>query len=188
MSDQFMREYHSRLTKRSLFGFIYRRYYLYPKIWKRCTGKVLDIGCGIGDFLRMTPDSVGADINKYNIEYCKKNNIPAFFFENNTLPFESNVFDTIVFDNVLEHIDDYYPILIESLRVLKKGGFVIVGVPALDHFFYDYDHKTYHSSQSLEDSFYLKNIKCKEIFYTPKNKLLRKKFVHSCRWAVYEKI
>ena len=96
--------------------------------------------------------------------------------------------DTIVFDNVLEHIDDYYPILIESSRVLKKGGFAIVGVPSLDHFFYDYDHKTYHSSKSLEDSFYLKSFKCKEIFYTPKSKLLRKKFVHSCRWAIYEKV
>ena len=49
------------------------------------------------------------------------------------LPFADNVFDQIVSENVLEHIDDPRPAIAELARVLKSSSKsrVVVRVPAL---------------------------------------------------------
>ena len=44
-------EYAAYLRGRSLLGAVYRRFYLYPKLGKFIKGRILDIGCGVGDFL-----------------------------------------------------------------------------------------------------------------------------------------
>ena len=43
--------YTSYLRKRSLLGYLYRKFWLYPGLSKFINGKCIDIGCGIGDFL-----------------------------------------------------------------------------------------------------------------------------------------
>ena len=41
------------------------------KVEKFINGKTLDVGCGIGDFLKYSNNSVGVDINIYNIPWKK---------------------------------------------------------------------------------------------------------------------
>lgn len=188
MDDLSMLKYHEWLLNRSIKGLLYRRFYLYPKIWRRIAGSVLDIGCGIGDFVRLTKNSIGADINPYNIAYCKKRGIPAVFFENNMLPFADEKFDAVLFDNVLEHIYESSEILNEAVRVLKVGGKLVVGVPTLKHFFHDTDHKIYYSSERLKNAIEIDKIRFEELFVTPENTLIQRYFVHTCRWVIYEKI
>ena len=65
-------EYHKYLLTRSLLGKIYRDYYLYPRINKYTKGKILDVGCGMGDFLSFNKNAIGTDINKYNIDYLRE--------------------------------------------------------------------------------------------------------------------
>lgn len=44
------------------------------------------------------------------------------------LPFDNDAFDTILCQNILEHID-YIPVLRDLHRILKKGGSLIIRVP-----------------------------------------------------------
>ncbi len=188
MNDLDMQHYHQWLIKRSLKGLIYRRGYLYPKIWQRASGKILDIGCGIGDFVRLTKNAIGVDINPYNVAYCTQRGIPAYVHEVDNLPFDDETFDTVIFDNVIEHIYEPEKIILEAIRVTKIGGRVIIGVPVLHHFFHDKDHKVFYSDDYLRAHFHIASIRFSELFLTPKNKTLQKLFVHTCRWFVYERI
>lgn len=43
-----------------------------------------------------------------------------------------NYFDLAIFSQVIEHIENYLPALQEARRVLKKDGFVLIGVPKND--------------------------------------------------------
>ena len=180
------KKYHEWLLTRSWTGILYRKFYLYPQINKRINGQVLDIGCGIGDYVRMSNNAIGLDINPFNIEYCKSIGLNCVLFENN-IPFNDETFDSILFDNVIEHIYDPYNLINDAKRVLKTGGRMIIGIPGIEHFFYDSDHKVCYSEDQLNNNFYIDGLKTIEIFYTPKIKILRKFFVHSCRWLVLEK-
>ena len=44
-------DYSQHLLKRGFLGKIYRKFYLYPKILAKLSRKMINIGCGIGDFL-----------------------------------------------------------------------------------------------------------------------------------------
>ena len=56
--------YYEYLKKRSIIGLLYRKYILYPSICKHLNGHVLDIGCGIGDFLKFRANTVGIEISR----------------------------------------------------------------------------------------------------------------------------
>ena len=90
---------------------------------------VLDVGCGMGQFVKHCHGSKGVDINNDCVEFCKKNGLNVVKMENDLLPFEDTSFDTIVLDNVLEHIMDPLPLLHECRRVLTRHGRLIILVP-----------------------------------------------------------
>jgi len=184
MDDLFFKNYHYYLLKRTFKAYLYRRFVLYPQIKKRCYGKILDLGCGIGDFVKTTENSTGVDINKYNIEYCKENNINALWYKD-SIPFKDNTFDTVLIDNVLEHIYDFEKLVHEALRVLNDKGILIIGLPPIKNFFHDEDHKVFFSRIFMRDSFFIKDIYLKEIFHVPSNSILFKYFLHSSVWFVY---
>jgi len=187
MNEADMIQYHEWLLRRSWKGYLYRRYYLYPRLWRYVRGKTLDVGCGIGDFIGLTKNSIGADINKYNVQYCLNKNIDAVLFSNNKLPFDENSFDCVIFDNVIEHIYDSNDILNDAARVLSKGGLMVIGVPVFKHFFHDADHKIYHSKDSMMNALLVPRMEYESDFNTPSNSILKLIFKHTCRWYVYKK-
>jgi len=188
MNDLDMQQYHKWLIKRSIKGLLYRRFYLYPKIWRRISGKVLDVGCGIGDFVRLTKNAIGVDINPYNVQYCNRMGINAVRQQVDQLPFDDAVFDAVIFDNVIEHIYSPEIIISEAIRVTKIGGTLSVGIPMFQHFFHDKDHKVYYANEYMTTNFYDNSLDFVKLFYTPKNKIFQRFFVHSCRWFVYKKL
>lgn len=89
-------------------------------------GKILDMGCGVGAFLKAAPRSYmgfGVEINSTEVEHCRQQglNVSA------DIPVEE--FDAITFWDVLEHFPDLN--FIHNLKgtFLKKGGFVFITVP-----------------------------------------------------------
>ena len=70
-------DYFNYLRKRSILGLIYRKYYLYPVLQKQLKGNVLDLGCGVGDYLKFNRDAIGVDVNKENIKYLNSINVKA---------------------------------------------------------------------------------------------------------------
>lgn len=141
--------YFEYLKNRSLLGYIYRKFFLYPKLTKLLEAKTLDIGCGVGDFLKFRPNTIGVDINQHCVDWCKEQGLDAKYMNVDELPFQDNFFDSVIIDNVLEHIKNPNSLLIEIYRVLKTKGILIVGVPGPKGYAYDDDHKTYYSKNQI---------------------------------------
>lgn len=143
-------QYFDYLNRRSRLGYWYRRGWLYPQLKRHLRGRVLDIGCGIGDMLRSRPDTVGVDINPATVAHCRKQGLDARLMEANRLPFEDGSFDGAILDNVLEHIEQPQPLLAETRRVLRQGATLLVGVPGERGYSVDPDHKVFYDAAGLE--------------------------------------
>jgi len=145
------KEYFEYLEKRSTLGALYRHWLLYPKLCSLLQGKILDYGCGIGDFLRHENNSIGVDINQYNIDYCNSQGLNAKLIEPNIIPFKNNSFTSVIMDNVIEHIspNNVDDVLYEILRVLKPKGKFLIGIPGIKGYKSDDDHKCFYSEQDL---------------------------------------
>lgn len=94
--------------------------------------RILDVGCGHGDFLKLVHDKT---IHSYGLDPDKDALAKNIFIKNKTvgtverLPFENNFFDLVVLAWVLEHLSDPERAFNEIFRVLKPGGKVIFLTP-----------------------------------------------------------
>lgn len=144
-------EYFEYLTRRSRLGALYREYWLYPRLARRLSGKALDVGCGIGDMLMHRENTVGVDINPHTVAFCNSRGARAVLMQSDKLPFASGEFDSVLMDNVLEHIADPERLLSEVHRVLRPQGRLLVGVPGVRGWASDLDHKIYYDEDSLRE-------------------------------------
>ncbi len=133
--------------------------YLFDRYGIKPGQKLLDIGCGRGEFLR---GFIGCGVKGYGVDrsraaekYCPEAELLNTDLENERLPFEDNFFDVIFSKSVIEHL--YYPekLVSEIHRVLKPGGLVITMCPDWEFnyriYFEDYTHRTPFMLSSLRD-------------------------------------
>ncbi len=103
-------------------------------IFAKPSGFILDIGCGEGakiNYFRKiesTKDIVGVDIAK-DVLKGKTNRICA---DAQYLPFKSNIFDSVICSEVLEHLPTPELCVKEVHRVLKNKGVVFFPTPVLN--------------------------------------------------------
>lgn len=105
-------DYTRRLQR--LSGRRWKRFVPNPYRWnvrRLATGRVLDVGCGIGrclDFIR--PRGVGVDPNETAIAACRGNGLQAYRPEEFARVYGAGVadrrFDTLLCSHVLEHLDE----------------------------------------------------------------------------------
>lgn len=101
---------------------------------------ILDLGCGDGHFARTTFSkkvNFGLDpwlnpLREASQQRCYEICVQA---AGGRLPLDSNSFQTVISNSVLEHIPDLDPVIDEVSRVLKPGGKFIFCVP--NHRFLD---------------------------------------------------
>jgi SAM-dependent methyltransferase len=99
-------------------------------------GRLLDIGCGSGDFLTLAEllgyDAIGIDFDRDAVSVGRNlgRDTHHSHFPGCGLPVMS--FDYITFDNVLEHLHDPRPALREALALLKPGGRLWLSQPNLN--------------------------------------------------------
>jgi len=123
--------------------------------------KILDLGCGRGEFLR---GFIRCGLNGYGVDQstiaksvCPEAEILQSDLKNEPLPYNDNSFDAIFSKSVLEHF--YYPekLVMEIHRIVKPGGLVITMVPDWESvyktFYEDYTHRTPFTANSLKDIF-----------------------------------
>ncbi|MBV6493404.1 MAG: Ubiquinone/menaquinone biosynthesis C-methyltransferase UbiE [Turneriella sp.] len=98
-------------------------------------GKVLDIGCGEGDFFETLSLSfscvVGVDIHtghikKANTRAKKMEKVFALCANAALLPFEAGTFDSIVLRMALSQMEDAVKVLTEAMRVVAVGGYISI--------------------------------------------------------------
>ena len=144
-------EYFAYLNNRSFLGLLYRKYWLYPSLSKLLVGNALDVGCGVGDMLSFRPNTTGVDINPLAVEWCRSQGLDVFEMVEDVLPFPSGSFQSVMLDNVIEHLYEPTALLSEIYRVLQPGGTLVVGVPGLRGYASDADHKTFYHEENLVD-------------------------------------
>jgi len=101
--------------------------------------KILDLGCGRGDFLlecyREKLEIIGIDVNEKHVEISREKlkkhgfNFDVIQGMGEQLPFKETSFDFINCTEVLEHTNNPEGVLRECYRVLKKDGYLFVTIP-----------------------------------------------------------
>ena len=181
-------QYYDYLKSRSRMGLLYRNLVLYPRLSRELKGLTLDIGCGIGDFLKFRKKTIGVDINPQTVAYCKSKNLNAHLMEIDQIPFKDNFFDCAILDNVLEHIVDPSILIKEIFRVTKADCTLIIGVPEIKGFSADIDHKVFYDEKILAQVMTQNGWQNENFFHMPfKSNFMAKKFTQFCLYGVFRK-
>ena len=112
-----------------------RRYYAQLIKKHKKSGRVLEIGCGLGDllhFLEENFETYGIDISDYAIKKAKKkakNSILKVMKAKDIDAFRKNFFDVIVSCHLLEHLQNPDLVIAKMNQILKKDGIVLIAVP-----------------------------------------------------------
>jgi SAM-dependent methyltransferase len=111
--------------------FYFARKGLYTNIrelGKHVDGVTLDVGCGQKPYEKLFRSSryVGLEIDNPENRMTKK---ADFFYDGTTFPFGDSSFDSVVTNEVLEHIFVPDVFLREIHRVLRPGGVLLMSVP-----------------------------------------------------------
>jgi SAM-dependent methyltransferase len=134
------KQYFEYLTARNKLSILVRRYFIKDLV-RHFQGNVLDVGCGIGEFLAHYQYSIGVDINHYVVDYCRKEGFSCSISESNKLPFQSNCFDGVLASNILEHLESAEQTAKDIYRILKPGGVFVITVPMKAGFRHDPTHR-----------------------------------------------
>ena len=101
----------------------------------------LDIGCGEGYSLIEAEskgwNAYGLDITDHRIADAKTNTIKFINCDLHSSKLQSDFFDAVYLDSVLEHVVNPMEYLKEIFRILKDGGILYLGVPNEDSLFND---------------------------------------------------
>lgn len=109
------------------------------------TGRTLDVGCGSKPYagLYRSDEYIGLEIDTPQNRLSKN---ADYFYDGNSFPFADASFDSIVANEVFEHVFNPDQFLNEAARVLKDGGLVLMTMPFVwDEHEQPYDFARYSS-------------------------------------------
>lgn len=147
--------------------------HLIEKYYKN-PGKILDLGCGRGDYLKTFRDlgleSYGTDISHEAPNYAEGIPVVVSDLENDDLPYQEVEFDFIFSKSVIEHMQDPMRLLTYSHQRLKQGGTAVILTPSWEHnykgaFYIDHTHVTPFTRASLEDALKIAGYKNVRVCY-----------------------
>ncbi|MBI4085301.1 MAG: class I SAM-dependent methyltransferase [Candidatus Liptonbacteria bacterium] len=113
----------------------YRQFFRFPH---PKGARILDIGCGSGEFLALCRDEgysvYGLEINQGLVNKVKENDIECFFgylsdFVSEFKRKNIESFDVVTFFEVMEHLIDPIGFLKDANSILKPSGAVVFSVP-----------------------------------------------------------
>jgi len=139
---------------------------------KKVDLKILDAGCGTGDFLpflKKYGQVWGIDNSKEAIELCKNKGSLVIQQSLLNIHFPKNNFDLIMALDVIEHINDELAVIRELKRVAKNDGLIVITVPAYQFIWSGHDdacdHKKRYISAHLKKIGQLAGLKLIKISY-----------------------
>jgi len=103
-------------------------------------GSLLDVGCGEGGKAPLyaavlsvpAGEVAGVEGNKSHcLQASPKFKVECVDFERKKMPFADESFEVVVCNQVLEHLKNIFLPLSEMDRVVKAGGWLLIGIPNL---------------------------------------------------------
>lgn len=95
---------------------------------KELNGKILDVGCGTKPYESFFnySDYIGLE---YDTGIDSEKKAADYYYDGKTFPFDSESFDSVICNQVLEHVFEPKEFLSEINRILKPGGKFLITVP-----------------------------------------------------------
>ena len=95
-------------------------------------GKVLDLGCGDGDYAKRLKD-LGFDVIAGDIDIARFRYKKEIEFKHcditKEMPFSANHFDYVLLMEVVEHLRNPYVVMPEINRIIKTNGSLVMSTP-----------------------------------------------------------
>lgn len=96
-------------------------------------GRLLDVGCGVGQFLGTVVSlgwkATGIDTDERVVENCRQRGLDARVGTLEQQRFPDEHFDVVTMRHVIEHIPRPEVVLTEIARILKPGGRLVISTP-----------------------------------------------------------
>jgi len=130
--------------------------WMYDTIKPFCTGKILEVGSGIGNissfFIEDKEDITLSDVRQNYVDILDQQfpNQKVFLLDLVLPDFEKKyegylgAFDTVYALNVIEHIEDHQQAMRNIHKLLRPGGNVVILVPAFQQLYNRIDKELYH--------------------------------------------
>jgi len=148
-------------------------------------GKMLDIGCNIGTFLKAAKESgwdcYGTDINKKVKGECIKKGIKFYAKPLQKIKFKGNFFDVVVMDDLIEHVHSPKSLLKEVVRILKPGGLIFIVTPDVESVTFKVLKKRWHHLKPKEHIVYFSRVTIRRLLEIYDLKIVFMKNVGRCR-------
>jgi len=132
------RLYYKQHKKNKLLKLLQKIFYLFFKHTVNeppiiSNGKLLDIGCGNGEYLNMAKqfgwDAYGIELNEKAVNVARSIGLQVKKESAEKTGYKTCFFDIVRMWNVLEHLISPKKALSEVVRILKKGGYILTYTP-----------------------------------------------------------
>lgn len=158
MSDYVAVVYDETRTPRTEYPFQMASY-LFTRFHLQKGQKLLEIGCGRGEFLdafqQLGMDCCGVDLSDHGFCNLKDVQVAKCDISKDALPFEDGHFDVVYHKSLIEHLYSPDHLMKETCRVLKPGGRVIMLTPhwvsQMKVFYEDYTHSRPYTVTAVTD-------------------------------------
>jgi SAM-dependent methyltransferase len=100
------------------------------KYARELNGELLDFGCGSKPYKHLfnhVSKYTGIDVENEGHSHINEN--VDIYYDGEILPFRDETFDSILSNEVLEHVPNLSKCLVELNRILKPGGKILLTVP-----------------------------------------------------------
>lgn len=98
---------------------------------------IVDLGVGVGYYWsgENVENAVGVDISKTNIKrlLVHSPNIKTLEKDIRETGLEDKSFDLVIILQVIEHFEDYNPVIEEAKRICEDDGFFLISVPVEEY-------------------------------------------------------
>jgi len=158
MKDYVSLIYNETRTPRTEYPFKLASY-LFHQFKLNKKNKLLEIGCGRGEFLasfkQLGLDCYGVDISSFSYANLTGVKVEKVDVSQDTFSYEDNSFDIVYHKSLIEHLYSPDHLMKETYRILKPGGRVIILTPdwvsQIKVFYEDFTHSRPYDLTSLSD-------------------------------------